>query len=67
MSYVDILAVEVLDNPAKFQDPLKFKITFQCKIKPQEGAPSHFTLGMWISISFEAMLFRCDFCLCEPP
>jgi hypothetical protein len=37
MSYVDVLAVEVLDNPAKYTDDLRFKITFQCKQKTLEG------------------------------
>jgi hypothetical protein len=37
MAYIEVLGVEVLDNPAKFADDLKFKITFNCKIKPQEG------------------------------
>lgn len=37
MSYVDVLAVEVLDNPAKYTDDLRFKITFQCKQKTKEG------------------------------
>lgn len=34
---MDVLAVEVLDNPAKYTDDLRFKITFQCKQKTLEG------------------------------
>uniref|UniRef100_A0A6U4W771 Anti-silencing function protein 1 n=1 Tax=Hemiselmis andersenii TaxID=464988 RepID=A0A6U4W771_HEMAN len=36
MSYVDVLEVKVLDNPAKYTDDLRFKITFQCKTKTKE-------------------------------
>nr|2CU9_A Chain A, Histone chaperone cia1 [Schizosaccharomyces pombe]2DZE_A Chain A, Histone chaperone cia1 [Schizosaccharomyces pombe]2DZE_B Chain B, Histone chaperone cia1 [Schizosaccharomyces pombe]2Z34_A Chain A, Histone chaperone cia1 [Schizosaccharomyces pombe]2Z34_B Chain B, Histone chaperone cia1 [Schizosaccharomyces pombe]2Z3F_A Chain A, Histone chaperone cia1 [Schizosaccharomyces pombe]2Z3F_B Chain B, Histone chaperone cia1 [Schizosaccharomyces pombe]2Z3F_C Chain C, Histone chaperone cia1 len=30
MSIVNILSVNVLNNPAKFSDPYKFEITFEC-------------------------------------
>ena len=38
MSYVDVLAVEVVDeNPADYTADMKFKITFQCRQKTKEG------------------------------
>eukprot|EP00277_Geminigera_cryophila_P040676 CAMPEP_0173100684 /NCGR_PEP_ID=MMETSP1102-20130122/36360_1 /TAXON_ID=49646 /ORGANISM="Geminigera sp., Strain Caron Lab Isolate" /LENGTH=175 /DNA_ID=CAMNT_0013994193 /DNA_START=91 /DNA_END=618 /DNA_ORIENTATION=+ len=36
MSYVDVLALEVDEPTAKFNDEIKFTITFQCKMKPAE-------------------------------
>jgi hypothetical protein len=43
MSYVEVLGVEVLNNPAKFTDQLGFKITFKCNVKTQEGEKPIFT------------------------
>jgi hypothetical protein len=37
MSFVEVLGVEVINNPAKFTDQLGFKITFKCNVKTQEG------------------------------
>eukprot|EP00960_Hanusia_phi_P051313 760719-Hanusia_phi.AAC.5 len=38
MSYVDVVAVEVAEPRARLTDELKFSITFQCKIKPEQGS-----------------------------
>ncbi|EKX55068.1 hypothetical protein GUITHDRAFT_83935 [Guillardia theta CCMP2712] len=37
MSYVDVVAVEVSEPRARLTDELKFSITFQCKIKPEQA------------------------------
>lgn len=50
MSYVDVLAVEVVNNPAKFCDPLSFKITFRCNAKTQEGE----SFGYFFTSKFES-------------
>jgi histone chaperone ASF1 len=39
MSVVSLLGVNVLNNPAKFGDPYKFEITFECLEALQKGAP----------------------------
>jgi histone chaperone ASF1 len=37
MALVNILNVEVLDNPAPFQNPFQFEITFECIAPLEEG------------------------------
>lgn len=37
MSIVSLLNVSVLNNPAKFTDPYKFEITFECLEPLKEG------------------------------
>lgn len=37
MSVVNILSVQVLDNPSKFTNPLQFEITFECLNELEQG------------------------------
>ncbi len=37
MSLVNIINVEVLDNPTSFSNPLQFDITFECIQQLEEG------------------------------
>lgn len=37
MSFVNVTKVDVLDNPAKFTDPFKFDISFECGTVLKEG------------------------------
>ena len=37
MSVVSLLGVKVLNNPAKFGDPYRFEITFECLEQLQKG------------------------------
>ena len=38
MAAVNITAVNVLDNPAPFTNPLQFEIHYECMSELQEGA-----------------------------
>ena len=40
MSIVNVTSIEVLDNPAKFADPYKLKVTFECLQELPEGVPA---------------------------
>lgn len=42
MAKVNICNVEVLDNPASFFDPFKFRITFECHEPLDDGEPIYF-------------------------
>ena len=52
MAYIEVLGVEVMDNPAKFSDELKFKVTFNCKIKPQEGMQEMMAILVYVCVLF---------------
>lgn len=42
MSLVNVLNVDVLNNPAKFTDPFQFEITFECLADNLENGISTF-------------------------
>ncbi|PJF17745.1 hypothetical protein PSACC_02445, partial [Paramicrosporidium saccamoebae] len=50
MSIVNILNIQVLDNPTRFTNPFQFEITFECTSALQDGTLQHyserFRLGM---------------------
>ena len=37
MSIVNIINVQVLDNPTRFTNPFQFEITFECTSTLQDG------------------------------
>jgi len=37
MAAINVLEVKVLENPARFLDPFKFEITFECVSALTEG------------------------------
>ena len=42
MSVVNILNIQVLDNPTKFFNPFQFEITFECISPLKEGNLTYF-------------------------
>lgn len=38
MSLVNILSIQVLDNPSRFTNPFQFEIAFECIAPLQEGS-----------------------------
>lgn len=46
MSLVNIMNVEVLDNPASFSDSFRFEITFECLSSLEEGCCFVFLLSI---------------------
>jgi hypothetical protein len=44
MSVVSLLGVEVKNNPAPFDAPYEFEITFECLEQLQKGTPRHKSL-----------------------
>jgi hypothetical protein len=40
MSLVNILNVQVLDNPAPFQNPIQLEVTFECIQQLEDGNPN---------------------------
>lgn len=39
MAYVNVLNVQVLDNPSAFVNPFQFEITFECVNQLKDGEP----------------------------
>ena len=37
MAAINVLEVKVLDNPARFLDPFRFEVTFECVAALEEG------------------------------
>ena len=42
MSVVSLLGVEVKNNPARFDEPYEFEITFECLEQLQKGEQAHY-------------------------
>jgi hypothetical protein len=51
MSVVSLLGVEVKNNPARFDEPYEFEITFECLEQLQKGKCAE---GAWQSQSLRA-------------
>jgi hypothetical protein len=49
MALVNLLDVQVLDNPAPFNNPFQFEITFECAAQLEDGMyfACHTTLRVW--------------------
>lgn len=48
MSVINLTEIQVLNNPARFQDPYTFKITFECISELTEGEADYaFATVLW--------------------
>jgi len=54
MARVHLLNIDVLDNPAKFKNPLSFEITFECLEELEDGKGSCFIVFLHGKMSIES-------------